>query len=236
VPELPPPPAPNGTASPLEAFAALRARLSLAWGAVAGAIAIVVLGGLAWSTVHDGSAAPIELTLPRAGSPNDAGPSGQGAGAGAGAADGTAAGGATSAVVAHVAGAVLHPGVYRLQPDARVADAVDAAGGPTADADVDAVNLAAKVADGERIYLPRRGELPPAAAAGGGAAAAGPLDLNTATAEQLDGLPGVGPATAAAIVEYRTQHGRFRSVDELLEVRGIGDAKLSSLRSKVRVR
>jgi competence protein ComEA len=234
VPELPPPPAPSGTASPFDAFAALRTRLSLAWGAVAGAIAIVVLGGLAWSTVHDAPAAPIELTLPRAGSPNDAGASGPGAGAGA--ADGTAAGGATSAVVAHVAGAVLHPGVYRLQPDARVADAVDAAGGPTAEADVDAVNLAAKVADGERIYLPRRGELPPAAAVGGGAAVAGPLDLNTATAEQLDGLPGVGPATAAAIVEYRTQHGRFRSVDELLEVRGIGDAKLSSLRSKVRVR
>jgi competence protein ComEA len=97
------------------------------------------------------------------------------------------------------------------------------------------------VADGERVYVPRRGEVPPAAVAAGGpgggaAVAAGPVDLNTATAEQLEALPGVGPATVEAILSYRKEKGRFRSVDELLEVRGIGEAKLAALRSKVTVR
>ena len=141
---------------------------------------------------------------------------------------------------AHAAGAVARPGVYRLPPGARVADLLDAAGGPESDADVDQLNLAAPVADGERVYVPKRGETPPAPAAQGAgataaAAPAGPVNLNTATFDQLDALPGVGPATAQAIIDYRTRHGRFRSVDELLEVRGIGEAKLADLRPKVRV-
>lgn len=136
----------------------------------------------------------------------------------------------------HVAGGVARPGVYRVRPGGRVADVVDAAGGPGPDADLDQVNLAARVADGERIYVPRRGEAPPpAGAAGGPGVAAGPLDLNTATLEQLDGLPGVGPATAQAILDHRAEHGRFTQVHDLLEVRGIGDAKLAALRSKVKV-
>jgi competence protein ComEA len=151
--------------------------------------------------------------------------------------------------VVHVAGAVAAPGLYRLGGDPRVADAIDAAGGVAADADLDAVNLAAKVADGERVYVPRRGEVPPAVAVGAGGggggspgvggaggAPAGPVDLNSATAEQLESLPGVGPATAEAILGYRKEHGRFRSVDELLEVRGIGEAKLAAIRPKVQVR
>jgi competence protein ComEA len=119
-----------------------------------------------------------------------------------------------------------------------VADAIDAAGGAAPDADLDGLNLAAKVGDGERVYVPRRGEVvaPGPGLSAGTNAIAAPLDLNTATAEQLDDLPGVGPATADAIVEYRTEHGRFRSVEELLEVRGIGEAKLAAIRSKVRVR
>ena len=124
-----------------------------------------------------------------------------------------------------------------------MADVVEAAGGPSPDADLDQLNLAAKVGDGDRVYVPRRGEALPAQAstpgagpvAAGGPAGAGPVDLNTATAEQLEALPGVGPATAAAILDYRREHGRFRSVDELLDVRGIGEAKLAALRPKVRV-
>jgi competence protein ComEA len=137
-------------------------------------------------------------------------------------------------VVAHAAGAVARPGVQRLPAGARVADLLDAAGGATADADLDQVNLAAKVSDGDRVYVPRRGEAPPPAAAGQ-PAAEGPVNLNTATAEQLDALPGVGPSTAAAIVEHRTRNGRFRTVDDLGQVPGIGPARLAALRPKVRV-
>src|SRR5262249_20148780 len=107
-------------------------------------------------------------------------------------------------------------------------------------ADLDPLNLAALVTDGQRIYVPRRGEAPPpdvgaADATSTDGAASGPLDLNTATAEQLDALPGVGPATAQAILDYRRRHGRFRTVGELVQVRGIGEAKLDQLRTLVTV-
>jgi len=141
--------------------------------------------------------------------------------------------------VAHAAGAVVHPGVYRLDAGARVADLLAAAGGPAPEADLDAINLAAKVADGDRIYVPRHGEVPvgttAAGSAGGGSASGGVVNLNTASVDELDSLPGVGPATAQAILDYRRQHGKFRSVDQLLEVRGIGDAKLRQIRPRVRV-
>lgn len=155
--------------------------------------------------------------------------------------DGTSSESRSSAgAYVHAAGAVAHPGVYRVRAGGRVSDLLDAAGGPAADADLDQVNLAAKVADGERVYVPRRGESPPpipgsTGVGAGGGAAVGPVNLNTATLEQLDSLPGVGPSTAQAILDYRKTNGRFRSVDELMEVRGIGEAKLAALRSKVRV-
>jgi competence protein ComEA len=208
------------------------------WTAAAGALAVVVLGAVAWAAFRPGAnPPPIELELPRADAPSSASSSASEGATTSGAAPERPAG----AVIVHVAGAVVAPGLYRLGGDARVADALDAAGGPAPDAELDAVNLAAKVADGERVYVPRKGEAPPAVvgaagAAGGGGAPAGPLDLNTATADQLDALPGVGPATAEAILAYRQEKGRFRSVDELLEVRGIGQAKLATLRSKVTVR
>ena len=147
-------------------------------------------------------------------------------------------------VTVHVAGQVRSPGVYAIPAGGRVADAVVAAGGTAAEADLEQVNLAARVSDGERVYVPKRGESPPVAlgsvpppAAGGGrsAPAGGSVDLNTATAEQLEALPGVGPATSRAIMAYRSSHGRFRSVTELLEVPGIGPAKLEALRPLVRV-
>lgn len=140
-------------------------------------------------------------------------------------------------VVVHVAGAVVAPGVHRLPPGARVIDAVDAAGGLAPDADAGAVNLAALAADGSQVYVPRVGEAPPMSAAGapGEPAASGPVDLNTADEAALDTLPGIGPATAAAIVDHRERHGPFASVEGLLEVRGIGEAKLAALRDLVRV-
>jgi competence protein ComEA len=140
-------------------------------------------------------------------------------------------------VVAQAAGAVTQPGLYRLPPGSRVDDLVRAAGGLAPDADADRVNLAALVTDGEKVYVPRVGEALPADASSGGAPSSDsqPIDLNTASIAQLDTLPGVGPATAQAIVDYRSEHGRFSSVDDLLNVRGIGPAKLEELRSLVRV-
>ena len=139
-------------------------------------------------------------------------------------------------VIVQAAGAVMQPGLYRLAPGSRVDDLVHAAGGLAPDADPDRVNLAALLTDGEKVYIPRVGEAVPADAAGAAASsAAQPIDLNTASIAQLDTLPGIGPATAQAIIDYRSQHGRFRSVDDLLNVRGIGPAKLDELRSLVRV-
>ncbi len=143
------------------------------------------------------------------------------------------------AVTAHVAGAVAHPGVYALPGGARVTDLVMAAGGPTPQADVGGLNLAAPVADGERVWVPVAGEPPPPAVAdpgpGGGAPAGGPVDVNRASVEVLDTLPGVGPATAQAILAYRQEHGPFTAVAQLLDVPGIGPAKLEALRGLVTV-
>ena len=147
---------------------------------------------------------------------------------------------ASTAPLVHVAGAVRHPGVYKLHDGDRVKDAVARAGGARAGADVNAINLAAKVADGQQVVVPRRGAAAPAAAdatAGAGAGEAGaaqpPVSLNSATAAQLDTLDGVGPATAQKILDWRREHGGFRSIDDLGEVPGIGPKRLAALRGKV---
>lgn len=159
-----------------------------------------------------------------------------------------------AAVTIHVAGAVLHPGVVTLASGSRAVDAIDAAGGLAPGADADRINLAAQIVDGSRLVVPLIGQPVPAevvpqrpagssgggvgsAAASGapGAAATAPVDVNSADVGQLDALPGIGPSTAAAIVAYREQHGPFSSVDGLLDVRGIGDAKLDGLRDLVSV-
>jgi competence protein ComEA len=144
-----------------------------------------------------------------------------------------------TAIVVYVAGAVATPGVYTLGGSARVTDALAAAGGARTDADLDVVNLAAAVHDGERVYVPVEGEVIPVVVAGDPAIEvtmpAGPVNVNTATADQLDVLPGVGPTTAAAIIAHRQQHGPFQTVDQLADVRGIGPAKLDALRPLVTV-
>ena len=145
-----------------------------------------------------------------------------------------AAGPRAALLYVDVVGAVRRPGLYRVRTGARVADAVTRAGGPTGKADLELVNLAALVADGEQVVVPRRGATVGAGAvAGGTSAPSGPVHLNSATLEQLDALPGVGPVTAQKIVDYRTQHGGFGSVDELDAVSGIGPARLADLRPLV---
>jgi competence protein ComEA len=133
-------------------------------------------------------------------------------------------------LVVDVAGAVRAPGLHRLATGARIADAVAAAGGATGKADLSLVNLAAPLADGEQVVVPVRGA---GAAVGGTASPTAPLDLNTATAEQLDALPGIGPATAQKIIDYRQAHGPFRAVDELDAVPGIGPARIDQLKGLV---
>jgi competence protein ComEA len=151
---------------------------------------------------------------------------------------------APETVTVHVVGAVRRPGVYALRSGSRAADAVAAAGGLLGNADQAAVNLARVVADGEQIAVPVQGAVGAGGAGAGGAGggaggaggrgvAGGKVDLNTATVEQLDTLPGVGPATAQKIVADRTENGPFRSVEDLLRVPGIGAKKLDALKDLV---
>jgi competence protein ComEA len=136
-----------------------------------------------------------------------------------------------SKIFVYVVGAVRRPGLYQLPDGSRIADALARAGGSTRKAQLELVNLAARVADGEQIVVPRRGSGGAVAAGTGSAAASsGPVHLNTATLEQLDSLPGVGPVTAQKILDYRQAHGSFSSVDELDAVPGIGPARLEQLR------
>ena len=135
----------------------------------------------------------------------------------------------------HIAGAVREPGVYRMPAGARVDDAVRRAGGATRRADLSQVNLAADLEDGRQILVPARVR-PAAGGTPSPEAVPGvPLNLNTATLEQLDELDGIGPTTAQSILEYREEHGGFGSVEELGNVPGIGDVRLASLREQVRV-
>ena len=134
-------------------------------------------------------------------------------------------------LVVHVVGAVRRPGLYRLPDRSRIADAVTRAGGTTRKADLSAVNLAAPVSDGVQIVGPARA--PPTAGGGGDPPSSGPqgpVHLNTATLEELDALPGVGPVTAQKILDYRQQHGAFASLDDLDAIPGIGPARLEQLR------
>jgi competence protein ComEA len=138
-------------------------------------------------------------------------------------------------LVIDVAGAVRRPGLYRLRSGSRIDDAIAAAGGPTAKAQLDSVNLAAPIADGEQIVVPGRGAAGAAAASppAAGSSPSAPLDLNSATLEQLESLPGIGPVTAQKILDYRQAHGAFHAVAELEGVPGIGPAHMAQLKGLV---
>lgn len=213
-------------------------------------VALVLLavawGGWQWAA----RPAPVEDRMPMASEGIDGAPaSGSGdAAAGPGAA-GPQPGDESiisTEVVVHVAGAVQRPGVVSLPSDGRVSDALDAAGGLAPGADGDRLNLAAPLSDGARVFVPMVGqpvpaEVPmgssgaPAGGPDGGGASTTPVDLNGSDAAELESLPGIGPATAAAILQHRERNGPFSAVEELLDVRGIGDAKLDALSGLVTV-
>jgi competence protein ComEA len=220
---------------------------------VGGAVMLAMVGFLGWRLLAPPPTPP-EMRLPfvsttgPAAAPGEAPEAASSAGA-AGSAGSDDAASTTvpdgAELVVHVAGAVARSGVQRLPAGSRVVDAVEAAGGAAADADPSRINLAAPLEDGQQVYVPRLGEVGGGAGvgpggAGGGAGGAGAgaesvVNLNTADVDQLDALPGVGPAIAQAIVDYRDQNGPFATVDQLVEVRGIGDAKLADLRDRVTV-
>ncbi len=182
--------------------------------AVVAAVVVLVAGYLAWrSRPH---AEPVRLAVSASAGPVPS-PSG-------------------GTMVVAVQGKVRHPGLVHLPAGSRVADAIDAAGGALPDVDLTGVNLARKLTDGELVVI---GATPPPNAdpAGGPppSGTGGKVDLNTATVAELDGLPGIGPALAQRIIDYRTQHGGFRSVDELRQVSGIGDAKFGEIKDLVTV-
>jgi competence protein ComEA len=146
-------------------------------------------------------------------------------------------------VTVHVAGAVAKPGVYDLGAGARVIDAIEAAGGGVPESDVNRLNLAAQVADGQRVLVQRVGEAAPAAPSTGGSSetdasaadSSGLVNLNAATQPQLEALPGIGPTLAKAIIAERERRGGFRSVNELRDVRGIGEKRFADLKDKVTI-
>jgi competence protein ComEA len=156
-----------------------------------------------------------------------------GSGAGSsGSGSGFSLSGQASDVVVDVTGAVADPGVYRLPAGSRVDDAVKRAGGAGPGAELEAVNLAARLADGQQVVVPERG---PGGSVAGAASSAedGPISLGTATAEQLDTIDGIGPVTAADIIEFRDRHGGLSSVDQLDQVSGIGPATMQALRARL---
>lgn len=140
--------------------------------------------------------------------------------------------GSSGDLVVHVAGAVRRPDVYRMPAGSRVDDAVARAGGAAPRADLEAINLAARLADGQQVVVPERASGGVAAVAGA-SPEEGPISLGTATAEQLEGIDGIGPVTAADIIEFRDEQGGLSSVDQLDQVPGIGPATMESLRERL---
>ena len=214
-------------------FDALRERLRdtrIEFGAGIAAIVVVALvAGLVWYRMSAGGAAPpvrseaSTVSAPRSGDTTQSPrPS-------------RLARGAT--VMVHVAGAVKTPGVLELPVGARVIDAVEGAGGGLTDADLDRLNLAAKLTDGQRVLVSKVGApaVGPESGASGDGSAMAVIDLNNATSAQLETLPGIGPSLAGSIIAERERRGGFRSVNELREVRGIGEKRFADLRDRVMV-
>lgn len=137
----------------------------------------------------------------------------------------------------YVTGAVERADVYTLPPGSLVKDAVAAAGGATADADLEQINLAVEVYDQQQIHVPRKGEaVTPVAAPVGAPSTTGKVDINTASVEELDTLPGIGPAIAQRIIDYRTEHGAFVAIEDITNVKGIGPATYEEIKDLIAVR
>ncbi len=205
-------------------------------------VLVAVAAGLVWYRIGVGGAsagepasAPgaVTTTVAPAGNPADPTPS-------------TTAKGSSVTIAVHVAGAVTHPGVVELRAGARVIDAVEAVGGALGDGDLDRLNLAAKVADGQRVYVAKVGQADPGVVGGTGGVDAGAgadgsgvpgakVNLNTASQAQLEELPGIGPTYAQSIIAERQRRGGFRSVNDLRSVRGIGDKRFAELAPLVTV-
>ena len=193
---------------------------------VAAVIATVAVLRLTDSGGDGGAAVRVDRSAGGAGAPVAGGAGGEGRSDSAGA----------RGVYVHVAGAVRRPGLVQVPPGSRVADAVDRAGGLMRRADLSGVNLAARLEDGQQVLVPVRGapvETAGAEAAAPGAAGAPKLSLGAATADQLDQIDGIGPTLAERILEYRTEHGGFRSLAELREVEGIGEKRFETLSDAV---
>lgn len=139
--------------------------------------------------------------------------------------------GAAEKLKVHVAGAVVRPGVYELSEGERVIDAIKEAGGSLPEAHLDTLNLAAKLVDSQKIFVPKTGEVASTPVSPSGSDSK--IPLNTATADQLDELPGIGEVLAKRIMEWREAHGRFNKLEELMEVEGIGAKKYNQLRDKI---
>ena len=248
-PDRPPvfPPRPGEWGGPLERFVdRVRELRGDPRVGVAALVVVALAAGFIWYRLGAGDSASSSTThRPPAPSARTAVSTAADAAAGSSTANGSPSGATKKGVrvTVHVAGAVAKPGVYDLAGGARVIDAIEAAGGGAPDADLNRLNLAAKVADGQRVLVQRVGEAAPAgsAAAGGSSSGGGNADpsglvnLNSATQAELEALPGIGPSLAGAIVTERERRGGFRSVNELRDVRGIGEKRFADLKDKVTI-
>ncbi len=140
-----------------------------------------------------------------------------------------------AAIKVYVSGAVNQPDVYDLPVNSIVKDAIVAAGGAAADADLDRINLAAHLADQMQVYVPHKGEAAPPPGGSTPGAPIGKININTASLEELDKLPGIGPSIGKAIIDYRTQHGPFKTIEEINDVKGIGDALFAKIKDSITV-
>jgi competence protein ComEA len=237
------PPRPTEWGSPLERFVdRVRELRGDPRVGIAALVVVAIAAGFIWyrlGAAGSGGASTTRRT------PTTTAPTSGSAAAGSSTANGSSSGGTKKGerVTVHVAGAVAKPGVYDLDAAARVIDAIEAAGGGAPDADLNRLNLAAKVADGQRVLVQRVGEAAPAGSvspggsgsAGGSADPSGLVSLNSATQAELEALPGIGPSLAGAIITERERRGGFRSVNELRDVRGIGEKRFADLKDKVTI-
>ncbi len=231
-PDLPRPDPPRPLPAPARGIERLREHWDDPRVRIGALLAAAFVTGFVWYQLGVGQSSDANGSLPTAGSVPTT----------RAAASPTASSRPTGMLVVHVAGDVARPGVVRVAAGARVVDAIEAAGGGLPDADLDRLNLAAKVTDGQRVAVAKIGAPAPVeagAATGGvdpaGGASTGPINLNTATAAQLEELPGIGPSLAAAIIAEREKRGGFTAVSELQDVRGIGELRYADIKELVSI-